>query len=146
MEASDCCPVARWGRCDGRDGAGWGERFGVAGRRCLAGELGWRRRCCGLEEMADGGGARQGRADGAAGSGGRAGRRGMNGQQSSVVMIDLARRGREGAAMTGSAVEGGGSAVEDACRRICCEGGWTVEHGRKMEVMEHWIQCSVGAP
>ncbi|KAL5996919.1 hypothetical protein ACLOJK_007844 [Asimina triloba] len=30
--------------------------------------------------------------------------------------------------------------------RICCEGGWTVEHGRKMEVMEHWIQCSVGAP
>ncbi|KAL5996920.1 hypothetical protein ACLOJK_007845 [Asimina triloba] len=30
--------------------------------------------------------------------------------------------------------------------RICYEGGWTVEHGRKMEVMEHWIQCSVGAP
>ncbi|KAL6009393.1 hypothetical protein ACLOJK_022622 [Asimina triloba] len=44
MEASDCCPVARWGRCDGRDSAGWGERFGVAGRRCLAGELG--RRWC----------------------------------------------------------------------------------------------------
>ncbi|KAL5982057.1 hypothetical protein ACLOJK_016126 [Asimina triloba] len=63
----------------------------------------------------------------------------MNGQQSSVVMIGLARRGREGAALTGSAVDGGGFAVEDVCRWICCEGGVFAEkpiagsHGCRLE-------------